>query len=236
MKSETVWTKITKTYYIASEKCLMIDGWEDEHNSKVIAKVYGKPKGETEVEYTDERAKKDVYAQEVINAAKLEVNAFPPMTNLTNKEFFYLKALYPTEKRKGSGVVWRCVCRCGNEIDVSARQLVTGRVGSCGCFPSKKEVSIQIRKYEKIKRIYLKGSYVKSTQRKPYERHKPLKNQERDKAIVDAWIEGDTQRKIADRFGVSHQRVSQVIKKYSSVEDIENRKNNLKLKGIKNEN
>lgn len=43
-----------------------------------------------------------------------------------------LIALYPTEKRIGTNVVWHCRCDCGNEVDVDGSQLGT-RTFSCGC-------------------------------------------------------------------------------------------------------
>lgn len=43
-----------------------------------------------------------------------------------------LVALYPTDKRSGSNIVWHCKCDCGNECDVSGANLGT-TVFSCGC-------------------------------------------------------------------------------------------------------
>ena len=52
--------------------------------------------------------------------------------DITNQTFGRLTALYPTEKRSGSSVVWHCKCECGNETDVSAGAL--GKtIFSCGC-------------------------------------------------------------------------------------------------------
>lgn len=53
--------------------------------------------------------------------------------DLTNKQFGYLKVLYPTDKRIQYKVVWRCRCICGNECDVLSTNLTTGRTKSCGC-------------------------------------------------------------------------------------------------------
>jgi len=55
----------------------------------------------------------------------------------TNQEFGNLKALFPTEKRAGSSVVWRCVCKCGNSIDVPANKLKDNPRLSCGCLGGK---------------------------------------------------------------------------------------------------
>lgn len=53
--------------------------------------------------------------------------------DITNIKFGRLTALYPTEKRKGTSIVWHCICECGTECDVSVSDL--GRtVFSCGCY------------------------------------------------------------------------------------------------------
>lgn len=54
--------------------------------------------------------------------------------DLTGKEFWNLKVLYPTERRdyKGS-VLWHCRCACGRELEASEDSLVHGAQKSCGC-------------------------------------------------------------------------------------------------------
>ena len=56
--------------------------------------------------------------------------------DLTGQRFGRLTALCPV-KRDGrstsSGTVWRCRCDCGQEADVPASCLVSGRTRSCGC-------------------------------------------------------------------------------------------------------
>lgn len=55
-------------------------------------------------------------------------------SDLTNKKFNRLTALYPTEKRSyGGNVVWHCLCECGNEVDVSYNDLMYNDIQSCGC-------------------------------------------------------------------------------------------------------
>lgn len=63
--------------------------------------------------------------------------------DLTNRPFGRLTALYPTGQRdyKGS-VMWRCRCRCGSELEISADSLVHGNYRSCGCL--KKEIEKNI--------------------------------------------------------------------------------------------
>ena len=61
--------------------------------------------------------------------------------NLREKVFGRLTAIEPTNKRINNSVVWKCICDCGNETEVSAASLKTGRTKSCGCL--KKETDKQ---------------------------------------------------------------------------------------------
>jgi len=36
--------------------------------------------------------------------------------------------------RKNRGVIWRCICECGNFIDVASGNLQSGNTQSCGCY------------------------------------------------------------------------------------------------------
>ena len=54
--------------------------------------------------------------------------------DLTGQRFGNLIALYPTEKRSGTSVVWYCECDCGNNCYVASRSLTDGSTQSCGCF------------------------------------------------------------------------------------------------------
>ena len=56
-----------------------------------------------------------------------------PFRDLTGQRFGMLTAIEPTGKRKHKTVVWRCVCDCGNEIEVPSWSLVDGQRTSCGC-------------------------------------------------------------------------------------------------------
>jgi hypothetical protein len=63
--------------------------------------------------------------------------------DLTGQKFGRLTALYPTELRSGTSVIWHCKCDCGNEKDISASAL--GKtIFSCGCLS--KEVHSDIAK------------------------------------------------------------------------------------------
>lgn len=53
--------------------------------------------------------------------------------DLTNKRFGKLIALEPTNDRRGTSIVWKCRCDCGNLAYVEATHLNTGITKSCGC-------------------------------------------------------------------------------------------------------
>jgi len=55
--------------------------------------------------------------------------------NLTGQRFAYLTAV-EENGRKNRMVVWKCLCDCGNEIDVVSHNLVSGHTKSCGCMSS----------------------------------------------------------------------------------------------------
>lgn len=52
----------------------------------------------------------------------------------TDERFGRLVVLYLHGKDKYGKSIWHCKCDCGNEVDVLASSLVTGRTKSCGCF------------------------------------------------------------------------------------------------------
>lgn len=58
----------------------------------------------------------------------------PGAVDLTGRRFGRLVAIAPTDQRKYSGgVVWQCLCDCGNTAYVSSHQLLSGYTKSCGC-------------------------------------------------------------------------------------------------------
>ena len=67
------WSEIRDDFFDEEERCVYIDAWRtdnDDEEGDVIAKVYvDTPK----VEYLDERARTDAYAQEVIDEVKREI-------------------------------------------------------------------------------------------------------------------------------------------------------------------
>ena len=57
---------------------------------------------------------------------------------LTGQRFGRLTAVRPTEKRKGSSVVWECKCDCGETAFVATEHLMNGDTQSCGCLRREK--------------------------------------------------------------------------------------------------
>lgn len=63
--------------------------------------------------------------------------------DLTNKRFGKLIAKEKTDKRTNDGrIIWKCICDCGNEIEVNTHDLQQGKIQSCGCLKSKGEYII----------------------------------------------------------------------------------------------
>lgn len=65
-----------------------------------------------------------------------------PLKDMTGMKFGMLTVVRRSDKNKGTGAAWHCVCDCENhtEVDVSGNQLRSGRTKSCGCIrnrPSK---------------------------------------------------------------------------------------------------
>ena len=75
--------------------------------------------------------------------------------DLTNQRFGKLIALEPTNKRKGTNVVWKCQCDCGNICEVDTGHLTTGGTKSCGCLVSEKaSKDITNQKFGKLIVLY----------------------------------------------------------------------------------
>ena len=65
--------------------------------------------------------------------------------DIAGMQFGYLTALEPTGQKDRRDLVWRCVCRCGREVEYPATRLLTGHSMSCGCLRS--EHLRQVNKY-----------------------------------------------------------------------------------------
>jgi len=60
--------------------------------------------------------------------------------NIQNKQFSRLRAISRTKKRYHRSSVWRCLCDCGNYIDVPINRLKSGHTKSCGCLHIEKTI------------------------------------------------------------------------------------------------
>jgi len=58
--------------------------------------------------------------------------------DLAGQRFGRLVVVEPTGERKGGHVVWRCLCKCGNEHFVAVDSLRGGFTKSCGCLQKEK--------------------------------------------------------------------------------------------------
>lgn len=64
---------------------------------------------------------------------------FGHQVDLTGQKFGKLTAIEPLEKRNHGSVVWRCICDCGNEVEVAENMLVSKNTRSCGCLHQEKD-------------------------------------------------------------------------------------------------
>lgn len=53
--------------------------------------------------------------------------------DIAGKQFGYLTAIEPTGEKHRKDFIWRCVCKCGKEVEYPATRLLTGNTLSCGC-------------------------------------------------------------------------------------------------------
>lgn len=65
--------------------------------------------------------------------------------NIAGMSFGFITAIEPTEKRERKNIVWRCQCKCGTVLEISATRLLVQNTLSCGCV--KKEQLQRSNKY-----------------------------------------------------------------------------------------
>ena len=76
--------------------------------------------------------------------------------DLKGRQFGYLTVLYRTENRNGR-VQWVCRCKCGRKKTVSAHDLKSGSVQSCGCKMkevSRNKVNLAGRRFGRLTVLY----------------------------------------------------------------------------------
>ena len=54
-------------------------------------------------------------------------------SNLLNKKFGKLTVIEKTNQRASRGIIWKCLCECGNICYISTNNLITKHTQSCGC-------------------------------------------------------------------------------------------------------
>lgn len=67
-----------------------------------------------------------------IGQSDLRFNRGKPK-DIAGKQFGYLTAIEPTGEKNRKDLIWRCVCKCGKEVEYPATRLLTGNTLSCGC-------------------------------------------------------------------------------------------------------
>ncbi len=75
------------------------------------------------------------YINDFLRYAGYEQMCIPkPMRHdLCGRVFGYLTVIEPADSRSKKGILWKCQCRCGREIEVITTALTTGKTTSCGC-------------------------------------------------------------------------------------------------------
>lgn len=110
-------------------------------NLKVIERLEEKPKGKsTYLCECRHCGKKTIVTQDNIISGKTQSCGCSRLIDLKEKKFGYLTALEPTEKRDNGSRVWKCQCRCGEICFVSASDLGSENVRSCGCMKETEEM------------------------------------------------------------------------------------------------
>lgn len=79
--------------------------------------------------------------------------------DLTNQQFAFLTAIEPTKKRRGSNIIWRCKCTCGQFTEVAASDLTHFKTKSCGCKRNQSYGEIEIEQILIQNNIHFKREY-----------------------------------------------------------------------------
>lgn len=74
--------------------------------------------------------------------------------NLIGKKFGKLTVISTNGDKKRNRLIYKCLCECGNEKEVSADLLQAGRTKSCGCLLKETYNKIENREYALKKRLY----------------------------------------------------------------------------------
>ncbi len=82
--------------------------------------------------------------------------------DLTGKRFAFLTAEKRLEERKKGSCLWLCRCDCGRYYKGKTHDLISGRVKSCGCIPSRVPEDLTGRRYGSLTVLELSGERKKN--------------------------------------------------------------------------
>lgn len=86
--------------------------------------------------------------------------------NLIGEEFGHLKVVARADTHSKRGVVWKCLCKCGNEVEVVSPDLTTGNTKSCGCLKAELHSTMNDLSNQRFgKLVAIDSPYVKNEQR-----------------------------------------------------------------------
>jgi len=111
--------------------------------------------------------------------------------DITGQRFGSLVAIEPTEMRSSQGgVMWRCICDCGNTHYASTHMLTSGNTKSCGC--SFKKPRPHRRKPYRGTRLYRIWTNMKTRCLNPNIGYKYSRYGGRGVTICDEWLDFDS--------------------------------------------
>jgi hypothetical protein len=80
--------------------------------------------------------------------------------DLTGAKFNRLTVLNELGRGNNGGVIWRCLCRCGNFVNASSSNLQLGRTKSCGCLRADRARERGIAERRPKKRFHHSGGSI----------------------------------------------------------------------------
>lgn len=135
MKGRTRKTRAVNRYGMRSGRLTIVEPTERRQGGSVVWRCICDCGNEVLVSSKQLAGEKKTLSCGCLRREKLAARA----TDYTGKRFGRLTALEPVENRQGGGVVWRCICDCGNEVLVRGNYLADGSRWSCGaCLPREK--------------------------------------------------------------------------------------------------
>lgn len=87
------------------------------------------------------------------------------LVDLTGKQFGRWTVINRTDKYVGHDPLWKCVCICGNEKEVTGGNLRGGRSTSCGCFRSENLIKTRSKEttpFNRVLYVYKRGAFVRN--------------------------------------------------------------------------